>query len=130
MRTEPNHHFTALADILNAANIQGRFTVTVLADDNGFPLAASQGDDEASETQSAVVAQIQKVVTQVQNHLGMDAPDELSLNDVQGKRLVCRTFPHNGDHLILAALIPKKEQTYRKLMNEAIRSIQQTLDGE
>ncbi len=130
MHAEPHHNFTALVNILNDANTQGGFTVTVLTDDIGFPLAASGGDVEATEMQSAVVAQIQKVVVRVQNHLGMAAPDELSLNDVRGNRLVCRTFPLNGSQIILAALIPKKEQTYRKLMNQAIRSIQRTMDGE
>jgi len=130
MLAEATHNYPALVDILNAANTDGDFTITVLTDDNGFPLASSDGDDDTSEMQSAVVAQIQKVVVRVQDHLGMAAPEELSLNDVHGKRLVCRSFPLSGINVILAALIPNKGQAYRKLMNRAIRSIQKTLDRE
>ncbi len=122
--------FSELVGVLKQLNSQGDFTITVLTDENGFPIASSDGDGDASELQSAVVAQIQKVIVTVQDHLSMAAPEELALNDVNGKRLVCRSFALSDNKVILAVQMPNKNKPYRQLMNRAIRSIQQTWNIE
>ena len=120
--------YTTLTEILNDINREGGFSITVLTDDNGLPLAASQEKDDTSEVQSAVVAQVQKVVQRVHNHLDMAAPEEISLNDIHGKRLVCRSFITADNNVILAVLIPSRDKSYRKLMNRAIREIHKIWD--
>jgi predicted regulator of Ras-like GTPase activity (Roadblock/LC7/MglB family) len=118
--------YTIIADILHQMNQQGGFSITVLTDENGFPIASSDEMDESSEVQAAVVAQIQKVIVKVQNHLDMAEPEELSLNDVNGRKLVCRSFQAGESRVILAVLIPSRDKTYRRLMNQAVRSVQKT----
>lgn len=118
--------YTIIADILRQMNQHGGFSITVLTDENGFPIASSDGMDESSEVQAAVVAQIQKVIVKVQNHLDMAEPEELSLNDVNGRKLVCRSFQAGESRVILAVLIPSRDKTYRRLMNQVVRSVQKT----
>lgn len=117
--------YREITNLLNRIGQEGGFTVIVLTDENGLPLAATGGAD-ASEEQAAVVALMQRVVLQVQDHLSMAAPEEITLNDVNGKKLVCRSFDAGGTRILLAVSIPSRGKSYRKLMNQAIHSIQKT----
>jgi hypothetical protein len=53
----------------------------------------------------------------------MAQTDEISLFDTKGRRLVCRPFSANGHNLILAVLVPDKQQSYRRLTNTAVNAI-------
>jgi predicted regulator of Ras-like GTPase activity (Roadblock/LC7/MglB family) len=119
--------YQCLLDIITDLNHRGNFSATVLTDPMGFPIAASAGEDEDVETQAAVVAQIQKIITQVKKQLGMGITDEVSMNDVSGKRLVCRSFSMNGTEFILAVLLSGRDRPYRRLTTRAISSIQKTI---
>jgi hypothetical protein len=55
----------------------------------------------------------------------MAQTDEISLYDSQGQRLVCRPFVANGYDMILAIIVPTKQQSYRRLTNQAIRNIKE-----
>ncbi len=112
-----------LSKILHAMNQAGGFSVSVVTDRHGFPLASAAEPGQDPDTQSAVVALIQKTAGQAQNQLGLGQTDEISLFDNQGRRLVCRLFEANGHALILAVQIPNRHQTYRRLTNNAIRQI-------
>jgi predicted regulator of Ras-like GTPase activity (Roadblock/LC7/MglB family) len=126
MTSPAKPQYAVIADTLNDINAEGGFSLSVLTDENGLPIATSAGGEDESEVQAAVVAQVQKVVLRVRDHLSMAAPEEIALNDVNGKKLVCRSFEANGNNVVLAVLIPGRNQSYRKLMNRAIRSIQKT----
>ena len=114
-----------LSDILAEMNEQGQFSISILTDQQGFPLASASAEGEDPDTQSAVVALVQKTAVQAHNQLGMGQTDEISLFDASGQRLVCRPFAANGYDMILAVRIPKRKQTYRRLTNNAIISIRQ-----
>ena len=119
--------YVELLNLLKELAIQGGFTLAVLTDQNGLPIASSDSDQEISETQAAVVAQIQSVILRAVRHLSMSSPDEVVLSDADGRKLVCREFAA-GDRTVfyLAILIPNRKLAYRKLMNRAIRSMQAT----
>jgi predicted regulator of Ras-like GTPase activity (Roadblock/LC7/MglB family) len=128
MVTATHLQYSALANILKDLVSQGGFTIAVLTDSNGLPLASSDVDQETSEAQSAVVAQVQNVVLRALGHLSMSAPEEISLNDVDGRKLVCRQFSSGETMVYLAVLIPNRVKSYRLLMNKAIRSVQNIWD--
>jgi predicted regulator of Ras-like GTPase activity (Roadblock/LC7/MglB family) len=128
MVTATHLQYSALANILKDLVSQGGFTIAVLTDSNGLPLASSDVDQETSEAQSAVVAQVQNVVLRALGHLSMSAPEEISLNDVDGRKLVCRQFSSGETMVYLAVLIPNRVKSYRLLMNRAIRSVQNIWD--
>lgn len=121
--------FTALTNLLTKLKQDGGFDITVLTDMNGLVIAASKGSGDASEAQSAGVAKVQQVMAQVQDHLSMDTPEEMTFNDVYGKKLVCRSFLVEGSPVILTVFIPSRAKSYRKLMNSAIREIQRVWDS-
>ncbi len=112
-----------IAEILADMNASGRFPIAILTDKHGFPIASAATEGQDPDTQSAVVALVQKTAVQVQTQLGMAQTDEISLYDANGKRLVCRPFNANGYEMILAVLVPEKQQSYRRLTNIAITAI-------
>ena len=114
---------TELSKVLADMNEQGSFPIAIITDRHGFPIASAAGPDQDPDTQSAVVALVQKTATQASNQLGMAQTDEISLYDTNGRRLVCRPFTANGHNLILAVVIPNKNQTYRRLTNKAVSDV-------
>ncbi|MBE7470093.1 MAG: hypothetical protein HS114_13250 [Anaerolineales bacterium] len=114
---------TELARLLAEMNKAGEFPIAVLTDRHGFPIASAAAPGQDPETQSAVVALVQKTAAQVRDQLGMAQTDEISLYDTNGQRLVCRPISVNGHDLILAVLVPNKTASYRRLTNQAISAI-------
>jgi predicted regulator of Ras-like GTPase activity (Roadblock/LC7/MglB family) len=114
-----------LAKLLANMNEQGGFPIAVLTDRHGFPIASATLPAAAQDpdTQSAVVALIQKTAVQVRDQLGMAQTDEISLAAADGQRLVCRPFRVNSHDLILAVLVPSKAQSYRRLTGQAVTAI-------
>jgi predicted regulator of Ras-like GTPase activity (Roadblock/LC7/MglB family) len=122
-KNTPKSGSTELARLLADMNEQGKFPIAVLTDRHGFPIASAAQPGQNPDTQSAVVALVQKTATQVRDQLGMAQTDEISLYDTQGQRLVCRPISINGHDLILAVLVPDKNSSYRRLTNQAINAI-------
>ena len=123
MVTPTQNQYQRLHEILDQMTMRGGFTLSVLIDENGFPIAYSGGDENTSEAQSAAIAHIQKWIEQALGQIDMAEPDELALNDTNGCRLVCRSFETSNGRLFLAVQIPNRYQPYRKAMNHTIRSI-------
>lgn len=119
----PTTGSSQIGKILHEMNTAGDFPIAIVTDQHGFPLASAFSRGEDPETQSAVVALIQKTALQTEAQLGMGQTDEISLFDAQGRRLVCRPFDANGYRLILAVQISNRHQPYRRLTNKAIREI-------
>jgi len=115
-----------LSDILAEMNQAGSFSIAIITDQNGFPVASAAAPGEDPDTQSAVVALVQKTAVQAHHQLGMAQADEISLFDASGQRLICRPFAANGYDMILAVRIPNKKQSYRRLTNQAIREIKKS----
>ncbi len=121
--TIPKYGSTKLAQVLATMNEKGGFPIAVLTDRHGFSIASSAAPGEDPDTQSAVVALVQKTATQVSHQLGMAQTDEISLYDTNGRRLVCRPFSADEHDMILAVVIPDKTQSYRRLTNTAVNTI-------
>jgi predicted regulator of Ras-like GTPase activity (Roadblock/LC7/MglB family) len=119
----PKSGSTELARILAEMNKKGNFPIAVVADRQGFPIASATTPGQDPETQSAVVALIQKTAAQARDQLGMAQTDEISMYDTEGRRLVCRPFSANKHDLILAVLVPDRNQSYRRLTNTAVNAI-------
>ena len=123
MNISPKSGSTELAQILAEMNEGGGFPIAVVTDRHGFPIASAASPGQDPDTQSAVVALVQKTASQVQHQLGMAQTDEISMFDTEGRRLVCRPFQANGHSMILAILVPDKNQSYRRLTNVAVNAI-------
>lgn len=124
MTENPKTGSTEIARLLEEMNTQGDFPIAVLTDRHGFPIAAAASPGQDPDTQSAVVALVQKTAVQVRRQLGMTQTDEISVYDTAGRRLVCRPFNANEHDMILAVLVPDKKKSYRRLTNKTITAIQ------
>lgn len=124
-QNETKRGSSQLSEILREMNEAGGFSISVLTDRHGFPLASATRGENDPDTQSAVVALIQKTAAQATSQLGIGQTDEITLFDSEGNRLVCRPFEVNGHQLILAVRIDDRHKAYRRLTNQAIRKISQ-----
>lgn len=124
INTTTTNPFLILHKLLNDLNTDGGFSITVLTDQNGLPIASSAGDSDDIDMQAAVVSKVEKIISQVKPQLGMAAMDEIAVNDVNGKKLVCRSFVANQVEFTLAILMDSRNKAYRRLTNKAIAAIQ------
>ena len=124
MRPKPGS--ARLAEVLMEMNREGDFSISILTDRQGFPIASAAQPGQDPDVQAAVVALVQKTAVQARQQLGMAQTDEISLYDADGQRLVCRPFDANGHDMILAVRIPNRHQSYRRLTNQAINQICRT----
>lgn len=116
---------TELARLLAEMNQQGGFSIAVLTDRHGLPIASAAAPGQNPDIQSAVVAMVQKAAAQASDQLGLAQTDEISLYDTKGQRLVCRPLSINGHDMILAVLVPDRNKSYRRLTNQAVSAIRQ-----
>ncbi len=110
--------------LLAAVNEAGGFPISILTDSQGLTIASAAGDGRDAERQSAVAAFLHKAVLQVSKQLGMAGVDEISFFDANGQHLVCRSFMVSDQGLILAILVPERNQAYRRVTQQAVSRIQ------
>jgi predicted regulator of Ras-like GTPase activity (Roadblock/LC7/MglB family) len=109
--------------LLAKMNEEGGFSISVLSDTQGLTIAFAAAPDKDPERQSAAVAYMQKAAAAVSRQLGMTEPDEISFNDSNGVRLVCRPFDMEEYRLILAVLVPGRNRSYRRATNLAMQEV-------
>ncbi len=124
--TENSSGSTKLQKILARMNQESGFAVSVLTDSQGLVIASEVSEGMDAERQSAVVAFIQKSISQAAKQLGMANADEFSLYDENGQHLVCRPFKVNDHEFVIAVLIQERGISYRRVTNRVVREITQT----
>lgn len=122
-KKKPGSSSNELHQSLTKMSENGNFPISVLTDQNGLPIAFVARTGFDPDRQAAVVALVQKTASQVGKQLGMAQADEISVFDTNGQRLVCRPFTAGEYDLVLAVLVPDKEQPYRRLTTQAITEI-------
>lgn len=115
------------AEILQAMNQEGRFSRSVLATSEGLSIASApmQPDHELA---SAMIAMLQKVGAETQDHLSLAPVDEVTIRTADSEHLVCRTIPAGEDWVCLCAIVPPGRY-YRRATNRAVRRIQEMLES-
>lgn len=109
-----------VAVVLAEMNRTGQFQASTLSLRDGLLVASSATNGDNPAAQSAVVAKLAEAANLVRSQMAIGAPEELSFNSEDGKRLICRPFELNGHELILAVLVPKRGQPYRRATSRAI----------
>jgi predicted regulator of Ras-like GTPase activity (Roadblock/LC7/MglB family) len=97
--------------------------MSVLTDQNGFPIASAAKEGQDPEIQAAVAALVHKSVVQVHAHLGMGKSDLVQLSDEKGWNLVIRTFSIKNQELILTVLIPDRTTPFKKVTRQGVKDI-------
>jgi predicted regulator of Ras-like GTPase activity (Roadblock/LC7/MglB family) len=115
----------SLVNVLKKMRQEGNFNFCVLIDKDGFQVASSANDHLDLDRKAATIALIQRTIHQVQRHMQMTSPQEVVIFDSSGQRLVCRLFQIQQYPMILACIVPDRNQPYRQIINKAIREIRQ-----
>jgi len=110
-----------LIDVLQSLNAMGGYLVTVLTDADGLVLASAPAPGWDADKQAGVVALIQRAARQAQM-VSLGLTDEISIRDVNGRRLICRLFEVDGKTLLLS-ILADEGKPYRRLTNAAVRGI-------
>ena len=109
-------------ETLERINREGNFEASVLATPDGLPSATAPAGYDSDVT-AAMVALLQSVAQQTQDHVGMAPLDEVSVRASDHIRLVCRSFRVDGEDFILAVVVPREQRYHRQLTNRAIREL-------
>jgi predicted regulator of Ras-like GTPase activity (Roadblock/LC7/MglB family) len=111
-----------LNEILQQVCREGQITAAIVANLEGFPIAAASLAQDA-ETMAAMVAYLRDTARRAQTQLGLAQLDEVTIRDRDQSLLVCRSFAVNdGDELLLVVMVPRR-RAYRRLTNIAIQRI-------
>lgn len=113
---------SSFIDILEEMNEQGGFIRSVLATEEGLPIAAAP-DHTMDNSLSALVSLLQNVSQDVIYQLEMDEISEITIRDQDRYKFVCRKIKSADDSLLLAALVPP-DMYYRRVTSRAMRRIQ------
>jgi predicted regulator of Ras-like GTPase activity (Roadblock/LC7/MglB family) len=117
-----------IARVLEGAVRDGGFSLAVLGDLEGFPVASAAAPGENADSKAAAMALVQRSATQARAQLGLGATDEILLNDDRGRRLVCRPLRAGENELILVVLIPERRQSYRLITSRALRDVRRIFE--
>jgi predicted regulator of Ras-like GTPase activity (Roadblock/LC7/MglB family) len=112
-------------DILEEMNEEGGFIRSVLATEEGLPVAAVP-DHSLDNSLSALVSLLHNVSHDILSQLEMDEISEITIRDQARYKFVCRRIKTADDSLFLAALVPP-DLYYRRVTNRAMKRIQSFL---
>ncbi len=126
MPNSPESGPEQLGRLLSQFIQDGGFSICVLTDQNGLPIASACSNGFDPDRQAAVVGLVQKNVTTIAQALQFDHADEISYFYDQGQRLICKFFKAGDHDLILALTVVEKGKTYRRLTNLLISAIRKT----
>ena len=123
MPSQVNSGFDLLESVLFEMNGIGKFPRSVLTDKEGLPIASAATDGSSADQQSAVVAFIQKASIQASKQLGFTNLDEITFSYSDGKQLVILPFTVKDKVVLLSVVVTDRDQSYRKVTNNAISEI-------
>ncbi len=110
-------------EILSSINAEGEFAASVLASDEGLPIAVAPNHPPYdADTIAAMVALVKSSVREAQTRLGLADVDEISLVVGNRSRLVCRCFRALNKSFVLATFT-SPGASYRRLTTKAMHQI-------
>ncbi len=122
--TDYSPEYSAFEEILLRLNNDGKFSASVLASQDGLPIASAPTPSPYdAEIIAAMVAMVKDFILQTQERLGLAEVDEVSMVIEDRSRLVCRYFAADHQPFVLAVFAPPNA-SYRRLTTHAVKEIQ------
>ncbi len=110
-------------EILARMNKDGSFSTSVLASNDGLPVAAAPIPPVYdADTIAAMVTLVKDFIEQTQQRLRLAQVDEVSIVVGDRSRLICRYF-QVGDLSFILAIVAPPHSSHRRLSTRAIREI-------
>ena len=114
---------SSVEEVLRDVIQNGGFGGAVVATSDGLPIATVETAEVDTKLVGAVAASMKGLAKRAHQEL-----DEISLRDKKGKLIVNRYFtiiaPQGQFNLLLAVQVPERK-SYRRLVNQAVKRIQQ-----
>ena len=114
---------SSVEEVLRDVIQKGGFGGAVVATSDGLPIAMVGTTEVDTKLIGAVAASMKDLAKRAHQEL-----DEISLRDKKGKLIVNRYFsivaPQGQFNLLLAVQVPERK-SYRRLVNQAVKRIQQ-----
>jgi predicted regulator of Ras-like GTPase activity (Roadblock/LC7/MglB family) len=111
-------------EILHQMNKEGFFVASVLASEDGLPIAAAPTPSPYdADTIAAMVTLVKDFIQQAQTRIGLAEVDEVSVFVNDRSRLICRYFNAGAQPFVLTVLTPPN-QSYRRVVTRAVHEIQ------
>lgn len=117
-----------LSKTLQDVITQGDYLAALVTDQEGFAIASASKDKFNADMQSAVISLFQRATAQASEQLGESISSEFTLYFENGTILVSRPFQVNQLHLNLSFLLSDRNQTYRRLMAQTMRAVQNSFE--
>ncbi len=116
-------------EILMHVNEEGGFTASVLASDDGLPVAVAPAcPPYDADTIAAMVTLVKSFIRETQTRLGLAEVEEMSWVVGDRSRVVCRYFSALNRSFVLTTFT-SPGTSYRRLTSKAIRQIIAALEG-
>ena len=114
---------STVEEVLRDVIQKGGFGGAVVATSDGLPIAMVETTEVDTKLIGAVAASMKRLAKRAHQEL-----DEISLRDKKGELIVNRYFtiiaPQGQFNLLLAVQVPERK-SYRRLVNQAVKRIQQ-----
>jgi predicted regulator of Ras-like GTPase activity (Roadblock/LC7/MglB family) len=114
-----------LKSVLDDLNRQPAVQHSILATEDGLPV----GPFKNGNSLAAVAGFLAAAARQSGAMLSMTEIEEIVIVLAGGRLLICRRFPAGNTQLLLAVIF-SEERTYRRLIDQTIRSIQQAVEKD
>jgi hypothetical protein len=102
----------------------GHFAEIILTDEQGLVICTAGEPTDQTEKQAAFFSMIRRVSSNAILEMELSGSAEFSFIDDNGKKLIVRPFEVHGSELILAIYLNKQNSPYKRLINNAIHTIQ------
>ena len=100
---------------LDLANQEGDLLISVLIDRRGDVIASSTNLPHVPDVEPEAAAQLQASVVRASRSLGLDQVHEVTIEDILGRRLICRPIELDGQAITLAVLTSTRKRCRRWL---------------
>jgi predicted regulator of Ras-like GTPase activity (Roadblock/LC7/MglB family) len=118
-------NYPSFVEILNEMNQEGGFTRSVLATEEGLPIAADPVDT-GIELASAMVSVLQQVAAETRNQLELPPIDEITIRTDQKYHLICRPIQLGNEIMIMGVIVPPNK-AYRRVTNKTINRLKKVI---
>jgi hypothetical protein len=104
-----------LSAYLDLVNYKGDLLISVLIDRHGDVIASSTNLPHIPAVEPETAAQLQAFVVRASRSLGLDQVREVTIEDVLGRRLICRPIELDSQAITLAVLTSTRKRCRRWL---------------
>ena len=119
--------YSALADILEEMNKEGGFYASILARDDGLPVASATAPTTNPDVVAAMAGYVASTAERMRKDLELGELRDISVRCSVGKAVFRKIGTSSGQPLILAAIMPRRIRYHSRPIGKAATLIRKIL---